>query len=263
MLRAWFGGANITLPLTALLLLALPLGAAVAQQNPTPADLRNAKKIWHTLTPDEQAAYTALAVELSRKKNGGFSPSRVPGNDCASATLEMADLPLSTPIIETTVGRGDDLNLTAGAGFCLGGGPEFATTGLGPDIVYRVSFNTDPDPGCTMIVTMDPTDDGQPGTPEGPDDLALYIIQHPGAVADPPLVPPCAELSLNCVQVDDAGDAGALEEIEFTALVGNEYYIVVDGFNGDEGPFELDMREINGGTCTSSTPVRLQSFTVD
>ena len=122
-----------------------------------------------------------------------------------------------------TWGGGDDYNLGV-AGPCDGGGIQHDGTGLGEDEVFV--FVTDED--CPISMSM---------TPQGPHDLALYVLN-----------PNCSSVAANCVWVDDGNGPGGAEELEIMALAGEYYFVVVDGSDGQTGNFFLDFD--TSGECS-------------
>ena len=224
---------RIGLGLTLVALAAL-CTSAMAQQDPTQVDWNNVKQIWNTLTPEEQRAYEELALRRSRVTAFGKPIlSKTVGENCATATPELG-LPFNAG--DDTTGAVDDINLNA-SGSCAGGGSQFSTTGTGPDLMY--SFEVDI--SCDVDVSMDPT---------GIEDLALYVITD------------CGNVATSCLGVDDAGGGGTEENLTFSAAAGTTYYVVIDGFAGDDGPFDLTLNE-NGATGCTAVPVELQSFSVE
>jgi hypothetical protein len=98
---------------------------------------------------------------------------------------------------------------------------------------------------CTLAVSMDPT---------GSDDLALYVERNG-----------CFDVAGNCAIVDDAGGGGVQEDVEFQAAVGMYYYVIVDGYNGASGPYDLTISEVTSTGCQLVSPgsrwTRLQKLT--
>lgn len=184
------------------------------------------KSIWNSLTPEEQAAYAAAAK--SPAAGLPAASSRTPGDTCAAATLEVSSLPFADS--NTTVGLTDDLVFAAACGGFN------ASSGLGPDLVYRVQTDVD----CGVNVALDPA----------AADLALWVVTD------------CADPVGGCVGGDDSGGNGTIEEVAFTATGGQEYFVVVDGFGGASDAFDLSITETTATGCTL-VPVELQHFDVD
>ena len=133
---------------------------------------------------------------------------------CERPTALTGEMPYS--LSGTTEGGGDDYNLGA-EGDCAGGGAAYQhnSTGVGEDDVFVIATDSD----CPIAVSMDPAD----GV-----DLALYVLS-----------PDCSDVAGNCVWVDDEGGVGTVEELEFPATAGQYYFIIVDGYDGAAGGFNL------------------------
>ncbi len=230
-------------------------------------DWDNVKAVWDTLTEQERQAYRRAALEMSRIKPGDPTLPLTPGNACGGGTPELGSLPLFTN--NTTVGSQDTYQFGIACG-CSPDDPDipdcgaaFAESGLGPDIAYRVFVDQD----CLVEVIMQPVD----GSPDA-DDLGLWVMTD------------CNDPINGCVGSDDTGAIGAQEDVTFRAQRGTEYFIVVDGFLGDAGPFDLRIEEerecsISGISCLSDmdcptgetcegcgaglVPVQLQHFGVE
>jgi hypothetical protein len=112
------------------------------------------------------------------------------------------------------------------AGGCSGHdvGVWFPLTGTGPDLAYLIQT----DITCNLEVSLDPDSA----------DLALYVLS-----------PDCIDENGNCIRVDDAGGMGVAEVVSFTSAVDQPYYVIVDGFNGQSGAFDLDISETSGTGC--------------
>ncbi len=147
--------------------------------------------------------------------------SSLPGDTCAAATLEVGTLPYVHS--DTTAGRTDDYNLSAEPASCAGGGSQFGGTGIGPDLVYRITV----DQTCDLQVRM----------------------QSVSADMNVTVVTDCADLDGSCLGVDDAGGGGAPEDVFFTAAAGTDYLIIVDGWNGNNGAFDLTITETTSTGC--------------
>lgn len=181
------------------------------------------------LTGQELLLYKQLSEELwveHEIKNGmRDAPPRVAavgGETCALAPLFTTSFMDS----DSTTGNTDDLDpMTSTTCPSTGGGASFTSTGLGEDLVYRLNSPT----SGTAIVTMDPTTSA---------DLALYVIS-PGPC-------PTGMFSTGCIVGDDSGSGGTAEMVTFAVTAGVDYFIVVDGFAGADGPYDL--------TCTLAIP---------
>jgi hypothetical protein len=208
------------------------LGAGTAAaQSAGDVDWDAVKAAWGTLTEAERAAYEELIAGMT----SGIV--RTPGDTCGAATHEVGTLPYADS--DTTVGLAD--NITISGTPCAGGGSQFAGTGTGPDIAYRVR----PDVTCSVNVNMDPTD-----VAPNADDLALYVVTD------------CANPAASCLRVDDAGGAGTAEDTAFSATAGVDHFIIVDGFTGAAGPFNLTITETTSTGC-ELVPVELQQFRIE
>lgn len=159
-----------------------------------------------------------------------LAPLAYPGfayEDCLIASFQLGALPFTES--STTAGGQDDYNLGT-AGTCAGGGTQYLNTGLGDDVVYLIAT----DRTCTLGVSVDPT---------GSDDLALYVEHND-----------CFDVTGNCVIVNDAGGAGVQEDVQFQATAGEHYYIIVDGYNGDSGPYDLTISDVSATGCRLIDP---------
>lgn len=159
-----------------------------------------------------------------------FGVAAVGGEDCAGAPLFTTSFMDS----DSTTGHVDNYDpATATTCPATGGGTSFISTGAGEDLVYRLNSPT----SGTAVVDMDPTDT------VGTDDLALYVIS-PGPC--PPNPPTPNVFTTGCIVGDDSGGGGTAEMVTFSVTAGVDYFIVVDGFAGADGPYNL--------TCTVSAP---------
>ncbi len=82
-------------------------------------------------------------------------------------------------------------------------------------------------------------------------DLALYVTTD------------CNAIQNGCVGADDYGSFGETETVPFQATAGTPYFVVVDGFAGLSGGFDLSITEMGAVGCQLVTPVELQGFSVD
>jgi hypothetical protein len=119
---------------------------------------------------------------------------------------------------DTTTGAADDYDpSTSTTCPSAGGGTQFTSTGAGEDKVYKLNSPT----AGTAIVSMDPT---------GAADLALYVLTP---------TCPAGVFTTNCIVGDDSGGGGTLEMVTFPIAAATDYFIVVDGFAGADGPYDL------------------------
>lgn len=199
-------------------------------QSAADVDWDAVKAAWETLTEAEKVAYEELMIGM---RSGA---TEAPADTCAGATLEVGTLPYADS--DTTVGLVD--NITISGTPCAGGGSQFVGTGTGPDIAYRVR----PDVTCSVNVNMDPTD-----VSPNADDLSLYVVTD------------CSNPAATCLRVDDAGGTGTAEDTAFSATGGVDHFIIVDGFGGSSGPFNLTITETTTTGC-SLVPVELQRFNI-
>lgn len=196
-------------------------------------DWRRVKREWLRLSAAEREAYAAIVRARARQAaRGPVSPAAA--ESCSGAGEEIGALPFSDSA--STAGAADDVNLGA-SGMCAGGGNGFPETGSGPDLVYALRT----DQTCDLQLTL---------TPTGPNDLALYVLSG------------CANVAASCFAVEDTGIGGQSESLVFTAAGSALYYVVVDGWMGDAGPFRLDVAEA-GSTGCMLVPVEVQSFSVE
>ncbi|MFC2029726.1 SdrD B-like domain-containing protein [Chloroflexota bacterium] len=149
-----------------------------------------------------------------------------PGDECALADYELDTLPYGASN-DTTI-MTDDYDLAL-AGQCAGGGTQYSQTGTGPDVVYQLATNVT----CGLNVNLDPESA----------DLSLYVLS-----------PDCGAVAANCLGVDDAGLSGDAEDVAFTAAAGQNYYVIVDGWNGDAGGFDLTITETTATGCQLVDP---------
>lgn len=191
---------------TAGLVLLATLGATPVLAADAPVDL---KAIWNSLTPEEQAAYTAAARAAS-------PANLTPGDTCGAATLEVSTLPFNDA--NTTVGQTDDFTYGAACGGFN------ASSGIGPDIAYLVRT----DVTCDVTVTMDPA----------ANDLGVWVTTDCGDI-----VTGCVGGD------DSGGSGTAEVVGPFTATAGTDYFIVVDGFGGASDAFTLNIVENGATGC--------------
>jgi hypothetical protein len=119
---------------------------------------------------------------------------------------------------DNTAGRMDDYDPSLATTCPIAGGDVMLDdSGLGPDLVYHLVTIV----GGTLQITLDPTND---------DDLALYVVS-----------PSCTAgvFTMNCIVGDDNGGGGSAENVSFNASAESHYFVVVDGFQNNAGPFTL------------------------
>ena len=183
-----------------------------------------------------------------------------PSELCLTATLP-GGTPINFPVVtqNRTVGRLDFIDLGVD-GACAGGGPQFTGTGMGPDLSYKVRVDVECDLQVTvrMVTTLaeecepDPDQDPPPPDPLEPWDVALYIIREPVLGPDDDPILACFDPASKCVRVSDGGGIGAAETVTFTASTTEVYYVMVDGFTGSSGYFEIDISEDGSTGCKLS-----------
>jgi hypothetical protein len=216
------------------------LGAVIADSADTP-DAQAVKRDWDGLTPEQKEAHRARVLATIHYSAGGPSSGTLapltPGDTCQDATFEEGGIPYI--VSGNTTGQTDRFTLTDDQGMileCNGGGSQFPGTGVGPDLIYRIRT----DVGCIIRIDMSPT----------LADLALYVIEN------------CRKPVETCIGVDDSGLTGFPEAVGLVTLPGRSYFVVVDGYLGAAGAFDLTVSELGGETC-ELVPVELQSFSVD
>jgi hypothetical protein len=230
--------------------LAVVLACGVASsQKDDDLDWTNLKGIWNGLTRAEKDAYREAAREMAREGGRAIAlgrtlrPSLLGSADtCAEASPELSALPRL--FSDDTSGFGDDYGYGDACG-CSPIDPRAPNcggfngdSGVGPDIAYKVVVDQD----CTLLAQLSPTDPLV--------DMALYVTTD------------CDDIASGCVGGDDWGAEGQGEEVPFEAVAGTDYWVVVDGFLGDSGPFELVIVE-TGSTPCSILPVELLTFGVE
>jgi len=201
---------------------------------PEDVDWAHVKTIWDTLSAEERANYDRLAQVLLKTSPRDSWPEKTPGEGCLEAEFEISSLPFLDR--RSTEGHLGALALSA-FGACAGGGGQFSATGFGPDLIYKVKTDID----CELSVSMSPLTD---------EDLSLYVIVENFENA----VIPCQFPARDCVRVNDLGGRGVTETVEFTAERSETYYIWVDGYAGDSGPYRLSITEIGTTGCKLTAP---------
>jgi len=215
-------------------------GPAVADSAAQP-DAQTVKRDWDGLTPEQKEAHRERVLATIHYSAGGPSTGTLaplaPADRCGDATFEEGDIPYGTS--GNTTGLTDFVSLTDDLGMtleCNGSGPQFPGTGVGPDLIYRVIT----DVSCAIRVDLSPI----------LVDLALYVIED------------CKMPAETCIAVDDSGLSGFPEAVGFVTLPGNSYFVVVDGYMGAAGAFDLTISELGDDTC-ALVPVELQSLSVE
>ncbi len=202
----------------------------------TPAlavDWPHVKSIWNTLTPDEQSAYLELLADTSATPGVGkarafgqeLGPNRVPADTCGAATNEVGPL--------TYTDSGDNSALADDYDVLTSVTCSTTFNSTGTEIAYRVQV----DQPCDVTVTET----------AGAYDVVLW------AVTD------CSDPDNTCVGSSDGGNP---ESFTFSASVGIDYFVLVDGWNGQNGAYTVEISE-SGATGCSLVPVELQSFSIE
>ncbi len=198
-------------------------------------DWPEVKKIWHTLTAAEQAAYQEMmpapAQGMGRVNILGTLVEpvvRTPGDTCGAATNEVSALPFAGAGDTTALVNDYDVatSVTCSTGF----------DSNSPDDTYLVQV----DQTCDVFVSAT--------SPIAGHDVVLW------AVTD------CADADNTCV---GSADTGNPEEFGFTATAGTDYWVIVDGWNGGVGDYTLDITETTATGCMLVVPVKLESFSID
>lgn len=187
------------------------------------------------LTCAGRAVVVVWALALSAQAAGDRAPGvtnvRAPtGNgaaSCSTAEHWCARLPYTE--VANTTGGGDDYDIGAEAG-CAGGGVTYPLTGVGDDVVYRIAT----DQTCTLEIGITPLEEV---------DLALYALS-----------PNCRDVHGNCVIASDAGGVGDAESVQLQTSADVAYFVIVDGYNGQSGPFELTIAEATATGCALTLP---------
>ncbi len=197
-------------------------------------DWPSVKKVWDLLTPDEQAAYQSVLDEMKANEASSKPPSvTILGQNIEASntrvpgnTCGAATHELATPPFAdsgTTIGNSNDYELLADCG-----GASFEPY-QGADWAYRVQVDTD----CDLQATV--TNESY--------DAAVYVLTDCG--------------TQTCVSGgDDPEDAA------FTATAGTDYFVIVDGWQTQEGTYDLAITETTATGC-ELVPVELQSFSID
>jgi len=218
-----------------LVVLGLLAASPLAATDREATDWRRIKAEWDDLTAAERTRYQEQV--LRRAARAGGSRAGIAADDCDGTTLNLGALPFSDS--DDTSAFTDQIDLAA-SGPCDGGGNQFTGTGTGPEAVYRVRVDTE----CRLDVTLTPT-----ATAPG-NDLALYILNG------------CTDPARLCLAVQDAGGPGESETIVIDADNTLVYFVVVDGWAGDAGPYTLTVSEVGAAGCTL-VPVEIQHFAVE
>ena len=218
-----------------LLVLAVLVASPLAATERDTTDWGRVKAEWAELSSLERARYQEQV--LRRAARAGSSRAGIADDDCDGTTLNLGALPFVDS--DDTSAFTDQLDLGA-SGPCNGGGNQFTGTGTGPEAVYRVRV----DAACQLDVTLVPT------APTPGNDLALYILNG------------CSDPAALCLAVQDTGGPGESETILLDADTAFVYFVVVDGWAGDAGPYTLTISEVGGAGCTL-VPVEIQRFDVE
>lgn len=149
------------------------------------------------------------------------SPDATPGDTCGTAPR----LTTSFTDADTTVGRAGHygVNGTVCANLF---DPE---SGMGPDVVYEVVVPG----GGNVAVTL---------TPSPTADLSVY------AVTD------CSATGTSCVGGDDFEGPGGTESFSFAAASDVSYFVIVDGYFGDAGSYQINVSITGGPTGACCLP---------
>jgi hypothetical protein len=235
------------------------VAGAAGAQSIDPGTIKIKKVIADTLTPaqlrarQEMIAQRRSAAAAPRARLPFSEATTVSADTCVAATHEISTLPFANS--STTAGLVDDFNLDTAANvtngpsclaasFCAGGtnvganggmvrGESYGQTGVGPDRAYRIRTSA----ACTLTISADPA----------AADLALIVYE-----------PQCSNSLNDCNCVDDTGGPGTLESVTLTAAANTDYFVVVDGYSGESGPFDLSIT----GTGCSLLPVELIDLSV-
>ena len=183
-------------------------------------DWEEVKSVWHTLTPEEQEIYRAQMPEEWSQASQRFGGG-LPGDTC-EMTVPVTLLPFSDSGDNSALADDYDIDTsnTCNTGF----------NSSGTEIVYSVICD------ATTDVTVTET--------FGTYDVVLW------AVTD------CSDADNTCVGSSDSGNP---ESITFTATAGTEYFVMVDGWNGQGGIYTLDLTSTAPCICI---PVELETFNV-
>jgi cysteine-rich repeat protein len=155
---------------------------------------------------DEDANGLADCVDVEAC---GVEPQCQEGGTCA-APFSVADP--SNGTVGDSTGAANQMD-----GSCLGGGA--------PDVVFSVIPN-----GNLLEITM---------TPDAADiDLGVFVILADSCVGD-------GSVAADEIECDDTGLAGDPENLTASVTAGQEVLVVVSGFQGDVGPFTLDISSRN------------------
>lgn len=178
-----------------------------------------------------------------RKVTPSFTAPLAGGDTCPTATI-IPSLPYSDS--GTTAGAIDNYDLPAdvvsptvtGCPTCTatGGGPAsalprgavYTSTGTAPDVAYRITFAA---PGSMGVVVA----------PTGSADLSLIVYTNV-----------CSSNLADAIVVDDTGTNGSAEGIVISSLPAGTYHIVVDGYSGSSGTYNLS---VSNGTSAAGVTV--------
>ena len=192
------------------------------------------KRGWARLSDAQREHYLSLALARSAEHDRALGgPAKTAGEDCDGAEFEITSLPFTSK--NSTIDH-LDANRLSQFGACAGGGVQFSSTGVGPDLAYKIKT----DLACDLRATLTPTTE----------DLSLYVVTD------------CLDSAQTCLRVSDGGARGEIETVDFSAIGGETYFVIVDGFSGQSDDFTLTLEETGAAGCTL-VPVELQQFSVE
>jgi hypothetical protein len=166
-----------------------------------------------------ESFYAAQTAKLEQSRNP-LNLARAGGEDCASATVIPA-----LPYNDTgdTTGAVDDYDESSG-GAC----PSASTAG---DLVYSYT------PAADEVINIDLCNGSGY-------DTKLIVFENA-----------CSNGSAYACDDDACGSAGGFQSqlLNLQVFAGNTYYIVVDGWDGDEGAYNLDVFLTPVGACCGTS----------
>jgi hypothetical protein len=131
---------------------------------------------------------------------------------CAASSYSSAALPINT-LGDTATAPGDDFDI--GTNAC---GRVFTTpVGEGKDRLRKLRFANN----CEITV--------QAISQSANYDLSAYVITD------------CAQVDASCVAGADDVTALGTETFSFSAIAERDYFLVIDGWGGAQGPFALTI----------------------
>lgn len=140
----------------------------------------------------------------------------IAAEDCASISVVNTD---SFSDSSDTTGAVDDLGQVNS---CVAGTP-FTGTGVAPDLMYEFAA---PEDGTLTASATDTAGD----------DLNVRILDDSLVAGDP-----CSDGDGSCLSIADNFFGGATEVAQADVSGGTNYVVVVDGYYGSAGPFDLDV----------------------